>query len=144
MRSAINWKAGPLLVVASLLGSGPIVLGQEPAEPGPEAKVSARVRPGSGFSWIDGDDGVPAVVSRDAIRKGIPRPGHPLDVLVAIDRPEFHATPAEAEAHLGLRDEDRVIGVVIDGDARAYPTRILDRHEVANDTVAGRHLAVVW
>ena len=34
-----------------------------------------------------------------------------------------------------LRDDDRVFGVYIDGVARAYPHRILDWHEMANDVV---------
>jgi len=32
-----------------------------------------------------------------------------------------------------LRDKDRVLGIVYDGIAKAYPVRILDRHEVVND-----------
>jgi len=34
-----------------------------------------------------------------------------------------------------LNDDDPVFGVVLNGDARAYPLRILDWHEMANDVV---------
>lgn len=34
-----------------------------------------------------------------------------------------------------LNDQDLVLGVVLDGQPRAYPIRILDQFEVLNDTV---------
>ena len=39
---------------------------------------------------------------------------------------------------------DKVIGVVVDGVARAYPLRVLVWHEVVNDTVAGVPIAVTY
>ena len=30
------------------------------------------------------------------------------------------------------------------GRARAYPLRVMDWHEVVNDTLGGVHLAVTW
>jgi uncharacterized protein DUF3179 len=36
-----------------------------------------------------------------------------------------------------MRDDDDVIGLVIEGEARAYPCWILDNHHLANDTIAG-------
>ncbi|HYV01025.1 MAG TPA: DUF3179 domain-containing (seleno)protein, partial [Actinomycetota bacterium] len=41
-----------------------------------------------------------------------------------------------------MRDEDDVIGLAVDGEARAYPWWILDNHHVANDIVAGRPAVV--
>ncbi len=99
----------------------------------------------SGFAWLDGNDDVPAVVARDDVKKGIARfKGHPRDVIPPIDEPVFYPSNDAAQAHLGLRDDDRLLTIEIDGDARAYATRILDRHEVVNDTVAGKHLAIIW
>lgn len=37
-----------------------------------------------------------------------------------------------------------IIGVTIDGDARAYSTWQLSKHEVVNDIVGGRHVAVTY
>ncbi|MCO5204425.1 MAG: DUF3179 domain-containing protein [Anaerolineae bacterium] len=42
------------------------------------------------------------------------------------------------------RDDDLVIGVAINGDARAYPIRLLSLHEIANDTIGGQPVAVTW
>lgn len=39
---------------------------------------------------------------------------------------------------------DPVIGVVFGGQARAYPLRFMDFHEVVNDTVGDVPIAVVW
>ncbi len=43
-----------------------------------------------------------------------------------------------------LTDDDAVFGVEIAGDARAYPLRILDWHEMANDTVGGVPVALAY
>lgn len=40
-----------------------------------------------------------------------------------------------------LSDHEPVFGVSINGDQRAYPLRILDWHEMANDVVGGRPVA---
>lgn len=42
------------------------------------------------------------------------------------------------------RDQDEVIGVYINGEARAYPIRLLSLHEIVNDTVGGLPIAVTW
>lgn len=75
------------------------------------------------------------------------------DGLPALTNPRVF-TVAEAETysqelrsrHQGkfLVDTERVIGVVVDGVARAYPLRILNWHEVVNDTLGGRPLAVTY
>jgi len=49
-----------------------------------------------------------------------------------------------AERGKYLVPDDLVIGVVIGGVPRAYPTRVLDWHEVTNDTLGGRPIAVTW
>lgn len=43
-----------------------------------------------------------------------------------------------------LADEDRVVGLVIGNDARAYPLKILNYHQVVNDRVGGVPLAVTY
>lgn len=40
--------------------------------------------------------------------------------------------------------DEKVLGVVVDGDARAYPLRMLSQHEVVNDEVGGTPLAVTY
>jgi hypothetical protein len=65
----------------------------------------------------------------------------PKDGIPAIFDPEF--VTAE-EGSTFLRDDDQVMGVVIDGDARAYGTAFLSSREVVNDTVGGRPITVTW
>lgn len=49
--------------------------------------------------------------------------------------------PASRADH--MRDDDVVLGLEIDGDARAYPWWIMDNHHVANDVVGGRAVLLV-
>jgi hypothetical protein len=65
----------------------------------------------------------------------------PRDAIPAIDRPEFE--PA-AQAARAMADEELVIGLVGDGEQRAYSTWQLDRHEIVNDVFEDRPVAVTW
>ena len=65
----------------------------------------------------------------------------PRDAIPAIFDPEFvSATEGDAQ----LAEDDLVIGVSIGGDARAYGVAFLSGHEIVNDVVAGRPIAVTW
>ncbi len=66
--------------------------------------------------------------------------GPPKDGIPAITEPHF----IDAEAATFLRPDDRVIGVVHDGVAKAYPLRILNWHEVVNDAVGSTPVAVTY
>jgi hypothetical protein len=66
--------------------------------------------------------------------------GPPKDGIPSIDDPRFIA--AEEEESLG-KDEP-VIGLALNGDARAYPLRILIWHEIVNDTVGGVPVTVTY
>ncbi len=37
-----------------------------------------------------------------------------------------------------------VLGVVIDGQARAYSLNLLNRHEIVNDRIGEKNFAAVW
>jgi hypothetical protein len=65
----------------------------------------------------------------------------PRDAIQAIDKPEFYPV---AEADLEYAPEELVLGVSLGGESRAYSTVLLDRHEIVNDTVGGRKIAVTW
>ena len=49
-----------------------------------------------------------------------------------------------AEANDQMQPSDRIIGVSVNGDNRAYSTAHLSSHEVVNDTVGGVPVAVTW
>ena len=65
----------------------------------------------------------------------------PKDAIPAIFDPDFVSA---AEAGAQLDDEDLVIGVSIGGEHRAYGVAHLSSHEVVNDVLGGRAIAVTW
>jgi hypothetical protein len=75
--------------------------------------------------------------------------GLPKDGLQALVRPRL-MTGAQldslnaAERGKYLVPDDRVIGLVLGGQARAYPLRVLNWHEIANDTLGGEPIAVTY
>lgn len=77
-----------------------------------------------------------ATVPEAEIRSG----GPPKDGIPALSTPTMIAA-AEADY---LQPNDRVIGVVIDGQARAYPLAILNYHEIVNDRVGEQPFAVSY
>lgn len=66
--------------------------------------------------------------------------GVPVDGIPPLDNP---AMVAAGEADY-LLDDDLVFGLEIDGDARAYPLRILGWHEMMNDVVGGVPVALAY
>ena len=59
--------------------------------------------------------------------------------------PELNDQPAILVAEAGyMVDSEVVFGAVIGGEARAYPVRILGHHELANDHLGGRPVAMVY
>ena len=63
--------------------------------------------------------------------------------------PVERTDPAPAPGHepaasAALDAGEPVVGVALGGEARAYPLRWLDWHEVANDRLGGRAIAVAW
>ena len=65
----------------------------------------------------------------------------PRDAIPAIDNPQFINV---SQANSQYADNELVIGVEIDGDARAYSVPYLSSHEIVNDTVGGTPIAVTW
>lgn len=78
-----------------------------------------------------------ATVEFDEIMTG----GPPRDGIPAIDNPSFAFV---GDPQIGLDDREPVIAFVNDGDARAYPLRVLMFHEIVNDTVGGLPVAVTY
>jgi hypothetical protein len=77
-----------------------------------------------------------AIVPKEHILSG----GPPKDGIPAILKPNF-IRPDQADF---LGQEDQVIGVEINGMAKAYPLKILNWHEVVNDTVNGIPIMVTF
>lgn len=100
----------------------------------------------------DGDDQVNARVAQlfpeffpDGVAHSIPlaaieHGGPPKDGIPALTRPAV--IPANAAAY--LNDDDIILGLEVNGEARAYPIRIMNWHEVVNDTLGGAAVAVTY
>ncbi len=86
--------------------------------------------------FLSGFDFTKRSIPIDEIRSG----GPPKDGIPSLTDPEFVA----ADKADFLRDSDRVLGVVIGGVAKAYPTRILSWHEAVNDTAGEEAFLVTW
>ena len=63
------------------------------------------------------------------------------DAIPAILDPEF-VSVEEADEWMG--PDELVLGLSINGDSRAYSVPMLSSHEIVNDSVGGRKLAVTW
>lgn len=84
----------------------------------------------------------PFDVTRHTIPVGEIQGGGPSrDGIPSLVDPEF------LSAELGgrrLAGDDRVLGISLNGEAKAYPIRILNWHELVNDKVGGRAVLVTW
>ena len=77
-----------------------------------------------------------AIVPQQDILSG----GPPKDGIPAILKPKIVASDQAAY----LQDSDVVIGVKIGSQTRAYPVKVLNWHEVVNDTIDGVPIAVTF
>ena len=77
-----------------------------------------------------------ASVPAREIRSG----GPPRDAIPALNAPKF----VDANDVRFLNEDDRVIGIVINAQARAYPIKILNWHEIVNDKIDGQHFVVTF
>ncbi|NBB83396.1 MAG: DUF3179 domain-containing protein [Alphaproteobacteria bacterium] len=78
------------------------------------------------------------------VASGLPKDGQP----VMVD-PDVHSHQAVARANDNeykrvVVGRDMVIGVVVAGQARAYPVRLLNWHEIVNDRVGSVPIAVTF
>jgi hypothetical protein len=77
-----------------------------------------------------------AIVPQEEILSG----GPPKDGIPAILEPKFISAAKVAFLSPG----DQVIGIELGGQARAYPIRTLNLHEVVNDTVDGIPIVITF
>jgi uncharacterized protein DUF3179 len=65
----------------------------------------------------------------------------PKNSIPALVHPRFVAA---GEIGKLVDEKDRVLGVYLNGEAKAYPIRILNWHELVNDEVGGQPVLVSW
>lgn len=94
----------------------------------------------------------PAASGSEDILQGPPRrrlmPG---ELVLAATREDFPTVILErgnflsaGQAEAEWNDAEAVIGVALEGEARAYPVPLLSLVEVVNDVVGGQEIAVTW
>ncbi len=65
----------------------------------------------------------------------------PAGAIPAIMRPEY-LQGEEADAQMA--DDEPVMGLMLEGEVRAYSLWQLDAHEIVNDSIGGIDFAVTW
>lgn len=85
---------------------------------------------------ISETDGVKHLIPLDKIKGG----GPPKDGIPSLDNPVF----VLIQNSDFISDHDTVIGLEINGEAKAYPLFILVWHEIVNDTVGGAPVSVTY
>ena len=65
--------------------------------------------------------------------------GPPKDGIPSIDNPQFDTAETTP-----FNREELVIGVIVEGEAKAYPFGIMNWHEIVNDTVGGTPLTIAY
>ena len=85
---------------------------------------------------LNGFDLSGASIPEAAIEKG----GPPRDGIPSLDSPRFEAAAQATD----MTPDARVLGLVIDGIAKAYPIAILNWHELVNDHFGGQRVIVSY
>ena len=88
-----------------------------------------------GGEWPNTDFSQKSIDFKEILSGGPPKDGIP-----SIDNPNFVPVSEVRD----LADTEPVIGIIINGDARAYPLRVMTWHEIANDTVGGVPVTVTY
>ena len=118
-----------------------------------------RTEDGKTYIWAGGESSGPRAEWYDFTGSPIPTSelqfGIGKDRIRAVDDPLF-VKPADPrlakiptssyrpEEKRETNDDIMVIGYVVNGEARAYPTALLDHHELVNDHVGGKPVTVGW
>ena len=87
------------------------------------------------FEWPDTDFTKHSVPFDEIMSGGPPKAGIP-----AIDDPTFVPVAEESD----IEPVEPVIGLVLNGEAKAYPLRILMWHEIVNDEIGGIPVSVTF
>jgi hypothetical protein len=86
--------------------------------------------------WFDVTD---ATIDPTTFQFGIGR-----DTIPSVDAPVFVAFDDARVAAADITRETSVLGIELEGEARAYPVELMDMHEIVNDQFADKSYAVMW
>lgn len=65
----------------------------------------------------------------------------PRDAIPPLNSPEYESS---LEAERWIQNDDIVLGVEFAGDARAYPVKIMNWHEIVNETIGGQKIVITY
>lgn len=111
---------------------------REDLNPGPgyvsfKARLFSRLDPA--FGTFLREDAPRTIRAEEIVWGGVRKDGIP-----ALDNPKF----VDGRRATWMSPDEQVFGVVVAGDVRAYPERILAWHEMANDRVGGRAISLSY
>ena len=129
---------GLAVVIAILVGSGgddsrPVAAVSEVTGPAPAA-TTALPTPAVSPGGVSSADRIETDPRFSRVRRIIPK-----DAIPPIYEPAFVSARQSS-----LVDTDFVLGLAIDGDARAYSVALLNSREMVNDVVGGVPVLVTW
>ncbi len=93
-------------------------------------KFAQSAGPSNGFDLSN------STLPREQILHG----GPPRDGIPALSDPKM-VSPEQADY---LQPTDRIVGIRLNGEARAYPIGILNWHEIVNDEIDGQRFAITY
>ena len=125
-----------VIVTAVAVAAGAFFLRNTSVEPAADTVVVNTQVPRQWLAaWPNTDFSRSSVDFREIISGGVPK-----DRIRAINQPKF----APIADVTDLAGTEPVIGLIVDGEAKAYPLSILIRHEIVNDVIAGVPVAVTF
>jgi len=101
------------------------------------AETAVDLPGGSASQWRNTDFSKRAVDMDEILWGGVPKDGIP-----PIDDPVYGSVDDAREA--GLAPTEPVVSVGVNGDWRAYPLRVLTRHEIVNTEIGGQPVTVTY
>ena len=87
------------------------------------------------YEWPSTDFGKASIDFEDIISGGPPKDGIP-----PIDNPKFKPVSEVSN----LADTEPVIGLIVNGEKKAYPLQVLMWHEIVNDEIGGVPVSVTF
>jgi len=137
--------AGLAVGLAGCLGDGtadgPASGGASTSDDG-EAADASEAGTGAGSDGVPiSDRELPLPADTDAIVEGVVNGGVGKDGIPSIENPSFLGA---GRADEWLSPEEPVFGYVRNGEAKAYPQRVLVWHEIVNDVIGGDTVSVTY
>ena len=119
----------PLAAVAALIVFGIIVASERPSRPEATPQLGVLADPNEVYDPVKAGEVIPR-----GFRQVLPR-----DAIVPVYAPEFVGA-----ASIDWDGSTLVIGLELDGAAKAYPVSHLNRREMVVDSLAGIPVLVTW